>query len=94
MTTEGKNVMVFKDQAGEYYLLPQATLERRRVPAEHEAEVERLVSETEGDDVAGHILRTAGVLTMPTVVAVLRQVAEDTKLLDWLGQELYSGGKA
>ncbi|MGH2584152.1 MAG: hypothetical protein ACRDJE_04500 [Dehalococcoidia bacterium] len=69
-------------------------LERGRVPAEHKAEVERLVSEAEGDDVAGHILPAVGVLTMPTVVATLRQLAEDTKLLDWLGEQMYSGGKA
>jgi hypothetical protein len=46
-------VLVFKDQAGEYYLLPQERLEQGRVAAEHKAEVERLL--TEPNDVAGHL---------------------------------------
>jgi hypothetical protein len=94
MTDAQTGVLVLQDNAGEYYLLPQATLERGRVPAERRAEVERLVSETEGDDVAGHMIGAVGVLTMPTVVAALRQLAEDTKLIDWVEQQMYSGGKA
>jgi hypothetical protein len=89
MTSRQDITLVFKDQAGEYYLLPQETLAQGRVSAEHTAEVERLV--TEGDDVTGHVI---GVFTMPVLVAALRQLAEDTKLLDWLGQEVNSGGKA
>lgn len=42
------------------------------------------------EDVAGHII---GVFTMPTVVAALRQLAEDSNLIDWVGQQMYSGGK-
>jgi len=61
MTTEQTNVIVFKDQAGEFYLLPQATLEQSRVPAEHKAEVEQLIAEQE--DVQGHLL--------PALVAVI-----------------------
>jgi hypothetical protein len=94
MTDAQSGTLVLQDNAGEYYLLPQAMLERGRVPAEHRADVERLVSEREGDDVAGHIIRAAGVLTMPTVVAALRQLADDAKLIDWIGEQLYSGGKA
>lgn len=56
MTNEQTSTLVFKDQAGEYYLLPQATLEQGRVPEERKAEVERLVAEAEGDDVSGHLL--------------------------------------
>ncbi|MGH2598397.1 MAG: hypothetical protein ACRDJ9_03315 [Dehalococcoidia bacterium] len=59
MTNEQTSTLVFKDQAGEYYLLPQATLERGRVPAEHKAEVERVLAEVEGDDVQGHALPAA-----------------------------------
>ena len=47
--------LVFKDQAGDYFLLPQDVLERGRVPAEQRSEVERLVAEAEGDDVSGHV---------------------------------------
>jgi len=45
--------LVIKDQEGEYYLLPQAALESGRVPAEHKAEVERLLAESH--DVSGHL---------------------------------------
>jgi hypothetical protein len=54
MTNAEPATLVFKDQAGEYYLLPQGTLERGRVPAEHKAEVERLLREA--DDVQGHAI--------------------------------------
>ena len=94
MTTEQTGMFVLKSAADEYFLLPEETLERGRVPEEHKAEVERLLSETDEDDIAGHMVGGVGVFTMPTVVAALRQVAEDTKLLDWLGQEVNSGGKA
>jgi len=53
MTTEKDVTLVFKDAAGEYYLLPQATLKRGQVPAEQKAELERLISERL-DDVQGH----------------------------------------
>ena len=94
MSSEQTTVLVFKDRAGEYYLLPQETLERGRVPAEDRADVERLASETAGDDVAGHMLGTVGVFTLPIVAALLRLTPQETNLLDWLGQEVNSGGKA
>lgn len=47
------STLVFKDQAGDYFFLPQEALERGRVPEEHRAEVERLVAER--DDVSGHV---------------------------------------
>ena len=51
MSNEQTSPLVFKDHAGEYYLLPQAALEQGRVPEEHKAEVERLLAEgTQGDD--------------------------------------------
>jgi hypothetical protein len=55
MTTERSGTLVFKSATGDYFLLPQATLERGRVPEEHRAEVEHLVVEAEGDDVSGHV---------------------------------------
>ncbi len=54
MTSEQTQVLIFKDQAGEYYLLPQETLERGRVSEEHKAEVERYLADQ--GDVQGHIL--------------------------------------
>ncbi len=59
MTTTQGNTMVFKDQAGDYYILAQATLEQARVPEERKAEVERLVAETtaaEQDDTQGYFI--------------------------------------
>lgn len=54
MVDEQAATLVFRDQAGEYYLLSQATLEQGRVPAEQKAEIERIVGEVASDDVAGH----------------------------------------
>jgi len=39
MTTEQIDAMVFKDQAGEYFVMPQAVLERGRVPVEAKAAI-------------------------------------------------------
>jgi hypothetical protein len=54
MTTEQMDTLIFKDRAGEYYVLPQAVLEQGRVPEEYKAEVERLVAEAEANDTTGH----------------------------------------
>ena len=45
MTTEQSTTLVFKDEAGDYLLVPRETLERGRVPDEHTADVERLIAE-------------------------------------------------
>jgi hypothetical protein len=55
MSTEQTNVLIFKDSAGEYYLLPRDLLEQGRVPEAHKAEVERLLVEADGD-VSGYIV--------------------------------------
>ncbi|MGH2584151.1 MAG: hypothetical protein ACRDJE_04495 [Dehalococcoidia bacterium] len=55
MTSEQTNVLVFKDQAEDYFLLPQETLERGRVPEEHKAEVDRLLAEADAD-VSGYMV--------------------------------------
>jgi hypothetical protein len=52
MTSAETHVLIFKDQAGEYYLLPPEALERGRVPAEVKAELERRISGS--DDVVGY----------------------------------------
>lgn len=67
MTNEQTSTLVFKDQAGEYYLLPLETLERGRVPADHKAELEQVIAAAHqggagDDDVQGYLL--------PIVVAV------------------------
>lgn len=53
MTTTRANVLVLKDQGGNYFLMPEELLEQGRVPAEHKAEVEQLVNDA---DVSGHFL--------------------------------------
>ena len=57
MTTTQDNILVLKDQAVDYFLLPQELLERGRVPAEYTAAVERLVAESE--DTHGHAVPLA-----------------------------------
>jgi hypothetical protein len=52
--------LVFKDQAGEYYVLPLEALERGRVPAEQKVALEEQLAamspaSDEGDDVQGYL---------------------------------------
>ena len=54
MTSELATTLVLNDPAGSYFLVPQATLERCRVPEQRSADVERLIAET--DDVSGLVL--------------------------------------
>ena len=55
MTTTPKDMLLLKDEAGDYYVLPQELLERGRVPAEQTAEAERAFAAAEAVDVAGHL---------------------------------------
>jgi len=55
MTTTPKDMLLLKDEAGDYYVLPQELLERGRVPAEQSVEAERVFAAAEADDVAGHL---------------------------------------
>jgi hypothetical protein len=56
MTTEQAKVLVLKDSAGSYYLVPEEILERGRVPQEHMAELEQHVNDA---DVSGHSISLA-----------------------------------
>lgn len=95
MTTEAKNVIVCKDQAGEYFLLPQGTLEQYRVPEEHKAEVQRLLSEA-GGDVSGYLVSTTDTLFRVINIGAkaLGDFVADAALINWIEQQMYSGGKA
>lgn len=53
MANEQITVLVLKDSTGDYFLVPPKMLEGGRVPAEHKADVERLISE-QHDDVQGY----------------------------------------
>ncbi|MGH2604555.1 MAG: hypothetical protein ACRDJ9_34845 [Dehalococcoidia bacterium] len=55
MTDTQIGMLVLQDNTGDYFLLPQTTLEQGRVPAEHKAAVERLLGEAKGGDVSGHM---------------------------------------
>jgi hypothetical protein len=45
-------LLVFENEAGDYFVVPQKLLERVRVPAEHKAEVEQLIAAS--DDASGY----------------------------------------
>jgi hypothetical protein len=51
MTQDAATALVLEDEAGNYFILPQEILERGRVPEEHEAEVRRLIADS---DVSGY----------------------------------------
>jgi hypothetical protein len=52
-TDQQTNALVLKDQAGDYFLVPQAVVEQGRVPQERRAELEQIIAE--GQDVQGYI---------------------------------------
>jgi hypothetical protein len=77
MTTEDRiPVLVFKDEGGDYFLVPQELLERGRVPDEHKDEVERRIT----DDAAGHAAQTTGGVMAQVGLFLLAYGA--TKVLD------------
>jgi hypothetical protein len=57
-TTTTTPVLVFKDGAGDYFLVPQDVLERGRGPDERTAELEQIIAAqggAAGDDTGGYI---------------------------------------
>ena len=48
MENTEQSMLVLKDSAGTYYLVPQATLEQGRVQAEQKAGIEQLIADAEG----------------------------------------------
>ena len=80
MTNAPTSMLVLKNEAGDYFLIPQETVERSRVPAEHTAEVERLLAEADGD-VSGYFVnqvyggvrllgRVSFIMTVPFLLAM------------------------
>jgi hypothetical protein len=61
-STPATGMLAVKDQAGNYYLVPQATLEQCRVPAEHAADVAQLMADAAqgGADVQGFLVLING----------------------------------
>ena len=58
MTNAPTSTLVFKNEAGDYFLLPQEILEQGRVPEEHKAEIEQAIAAAQADDVSGYRNRT------------------------------------
>jgi hypothetical protein len=74
MTQAPTGTLVFKDQAGEYYLVPMETLEHGRVPEEHKAEIERLIAEQQ--DVQGymwHALMVPVAVILTGTITIIRE---------------------
>ncbi|MGH2584153.1 MAG: hypothetical protein ACRDJE_04505 [Dehalococcoidia bacterium] len=67
MTNAETRTLVFKNEAGDYFLLPQEMLEQGRVPAEQTAEVERFIAEQADEDVQGQSLWGSFVLVASAV---------------------------
>ncbi len=88
MTSEQTNVLMFKNEAGDYFAVPQETFERGRVPEERKAEVERLLSEAERDDTTGHAGFLAGVFTGALGMGLLMVGV----VADGMGYDLGLGG--
>jgi len=95
MTTEQTGTLVFKDEAGDYFLVAKETLERARVPAEHKAEVERLLTEP-GADLSGYMVSTTYTLfrVLGAGAKAIGDFTADAALVQWLEQQLMSGGPA
>lgn len=96
MTAERAITLVFKNGAGQYYLLPQETLEQGRVPAEHTAELERFLSEV-GSDVSGYMVSTTynllrAINTGAKAVGDLTGNAADGVFLQSMMEKINSGG--
>jgi hypothetical protein len=60
METTEQNTLVLRDSAGSYYLVPQATVEQGRVPAEQQAEIEQLIADRRGSRRRSTRTRTVG----------------------------------
>ena len=82
MTTAQTNMLVFKDQAGDYFLVSAETLTGTRVPEESKAEIERLI--TEQQDVQGYFWQLLGLLHLTPLaviatgaVLIVREVTKD-----------------
>jgi hypothetical protein len=73
MTQTQTDTLVFKNQAGDYFLVPQEALERGRVPPARKAEVEWLIAAQRGatgDDTEGHIFPLIGLAAFSVGVAL------------------------
>ena len=76
MTNPQRNTLVLKDEAGDYFLLPEEMLKGIRVPEEHKARIEQLLAELQ--DTQGYMWHA--ILTPIAVIGTLGYL---------LGREIY-----
>lgn len=75
MPTDMQGIVVMRNEAGEYLALPQALVERGRVPEDQTAEAARFFDDAAGD-VSGYV--TAGLHAL-----ILSRMKHDT-VADWV----------
>lgn len=92
MTNEQTSTLVFKSEAGDYFLVPRATLEQGRLPEGQKAEIEQLLAAApagpDGEDVQGYIgpLAAVGLFFAGELIgfgAVYGATYETGKLKGW-----------
>jgi hypothetical protein len=95
MTTEQATTLIFRNEAGDYLLVPRETLERGRVPDDHKTGIERLLAEADGD-VSGYMVATTYTLlrAISTGAKAIGDFTADAALVQWIEQQMISGGKA
>jgi hypothetical protein len=70
MTTNAqRNVLVLKNEAGEYFVLPEELVEQGRVPAEHIGDVERVFDAAAANDLTGYLSLNFTKITYNTTFA-------------------------
>jgi len=98
MTTTQDSMLVFKDRAGDYFAIPRETVERGRIPAEHAAEIERVLAGATADapdDAEGYFWP---IFVLPAVgaaaIAAGALYAQNNALLyDAIQEGLAAGGR-
>lgn len=80
MTNEQSIAMVVKNQAGDYFIIPQELLQGIRVPEEQKAQIEQLIAEQQ--DAQGYIWHA---LLTPLAVIITGGVL--------IGREIYNQGQ-
>jgi len=90
MTDDQTGLMIFKDQADSYYLVPAEALDRGRVPEERKAELKHLLGEQE---VSGHLYALISPVggaawVAATVFGLTGTPTVDQAKNSWIGQQL------
>ena len=95
MANAQTGMLVFKSGAGDFFLVPQATLEQCRVPAEHTGELEQYMMAAtaqggaHGDDVRGHSPVAIGIAAACIIYTALDLSFDGTNAI--LGEKVKLG---